>query len=161
MGLRNSSEISYERLTRIFGDMQRDRRLCRQADALIVGGQTVEALNENLQETFSRLRDCGLTIKPSKLIICPESTVLFGWEFKNQAWRPTAHKTNPLVSATPPATVKQLRAWLGASKQLSAGLKDYAKVFQPLERLCAGRPSAERLPWPTTDEKYFQTGYEE
>ena len=32
MGLRNSSEIAYERLTRVFGDMQRDRRLCRCTD---------------------------------------------------------------------------------------------------------------------------------
>ena len=51
MGLRNSSEIAYERLTRIFGDMQRDRRLCRQADALIVGGQTVEIMKENLEDS--------------------------------------------------------------------------------------------------------------
>ena len=37
MGLRNLSEVAYERLTKIFGDMQQDKKLCRQADALIVG----------------------------------------------------------------------------------------------------------------------------
>lgn len=47
MGLRNSSELAYERLTRIFGDMQKDGRLCRQADALIVGGGTVDELRKN------------------------------------------------------------------------------------------------------------------
>ena len=105
MGLRNSSEISYERLTRIFGDMQRDRRLCRQADALIVGGGTVDALFCNLEEVFKRLRACGMTIKPSKLVICPKSTTLFGWEYSNQEWKPGPHKINPLVSATCPTTV--------------------------------------------------------
>ena len=77
MGLRNSSEIAYERLTRIFGDLQRERKLCRQADALIVGGNSIHSLYENLHEVFLRLRKCNMTVKPSKLIICPKSTTLF------------------------------------------------------------------------------------
>ena len=145
MGLRNSSEVAYERLTRIFGDMQQDRKLCRQADALIVGGNTVQSLFENLQEVFVRLRKCNMTVKPSKLIICPRSTTLFGWEYCNQEWRPSPHRVNPLASAVKPTTVKQLRSWLGASKQLSAGLENYAIVFQPLELMAAGRNSADKL----------------
>ena len=71
MGLRGSSENSYERLTRIFGDMQRDNKLCRQADALIVGGQDLHSLFENLKGVFSQLRSSNMTIKLSKLEICP------------------------------------------------------------------------------------------
>ena len=78
MGLRNSSELCYERLTRIFGDMQRARRLCRQADALIVGGMSLDEMYVNLNEVFVRLRECNMTIKPSKLEIGPRSTSLFG-----------------------------------------------------------------------------------
>ena len=52
MGLRNSSEIAYERLKRIFGDMQRNQKLCQQADALIVGGNAVDDLFQNLTEVF-------------------------------------------------------------------------------------------------------------
>ena len=54
MGLRNSSELAYERLTRIFGDMQKNEKLCGQADALIVGGGTIKELHENLEMVFSR-----------------------------------------------------------------------------------------------------------
>ena len=78
MGLRNSSEIAYERLKRIFGDMQMDRKLCQQADALIVGGNVIEDLFSNLAEVFKRLRECGMTIKPSKLIICPKKWFFLG-----------------------------------------------------------------------------------
>ena len=85
MGLRNSSEISYERLTWIFGDMQCDNKCCRQADALIVGGSDMETLFENAREVFSRLRASNMTIKPSKLEICPAKTTLFGWEYVNQS----------------------------------------------------------------------------
>ena len=147
MGLRGSSENSYERLTRMFGDMQRDGKLCRQADALIVGGQDIFPLFSNLRTVFQRLRASNMTIKPSKLEICPAKTTLFGWEYKDQSWMPGPHKINPLVIAEPPTTVKQMRSWLGASKQLSAGLKDYAVVFQPLEALTGGRGSAEKIVW--------------
>ena len=156
MGLRNSSEIAYERLKRIFGDMQRNQALCQQADALIVGGSTIEHLFENLAEVFKRLRACGMTIKPSKLIICPWKTVLFGWEFTDQAWRPTAHKVNPLVLASEPATVKQLRSWLGASKQLSSGLQDYGTIFRPLEQMTAGKPSSDKLLWTEQHSRDFK-----
>ena len=155
MGLRNSSEIAYERLTRIFGDLQRERKLCRQADALIVGGNSIHSLYENLHEVFLRLRKCNMTVKPSKLIICPKSTTLFGWEYSNQEWRPGSHRINPLVTASKPSTVKQLRSWLGASKQLSAGLKDYAIVFHPLEQMAAGKNSSEKLSWTEESEASF------
>ena len=147
MGLRNSSELAYERLTRIFGDMQQRKQLCRQSDALIVGGSSVSELCDNLAEVFVRLKRCNMTIKPSKLVIAPKSTILFGWEFSEQAWRPSIHKINPLEAAPEPTTVKQMRSWLGAAKQLSAGLKDYAKVFHPLELAAAGKQSAEKIEW--------------
>ena len=145
MGLRNSSEISYERLTRIFGDMQRSRRLCRQADALIVGGQTVEKLYENLHEVMQRLRECGMTIKPSKLVICPKSTTLFGWEYSNQEWKPSAHKVNPLLEVACPVTVKQLRSFCGSFKQFTMCVPRYADILSKLESLTAGRLSGEKI----------------
>ena len=152
MGLRNSSELAYERLTRMFGDMQKERKVCRQEDALIVGGKDFHQLMNHLEEVFRRLRLANMTIKPSKLTIAPASTTLFGWEYTNQAWRPGKHVINPLQMATCPNTVKQLRSWLGASKQLSAGLKDYAKVFKPLELIVAGKTSSEKIVW-TEDSK--------
>ena len=147
MGLRNSSEIAYERLTRVFGDMQREKRLCRQADALIVGGRNLDTLFSNLREVFFRLRRSNLTIKPSKLVICPRSTTLFGWEYENQAWKPGKHRLNPLQEAAEPTTVKQLRSWLGACKQFTAGLDAYAVKLHPLEQAVAGRASSDKIVW--------------
>ena len=96
-----------------------------------------------------------MTIKPSKLIICPRSTTLFALEYCNQEWKPGPHRVNPLLTAKEPATVKQMRSWLVASKQLSAGLKDYAIVFQPLELMVAGKNSAEKLVWSENSKAKF------
>ena len=156
MGLRNSSELAYERLTRMFGDMQQQRKVCRQADALIVGGKDFPQLLKHLEEVFRRLRLANMTIKPSKLTIAPASTTLFGWEYSNQAWRPGEHRINPLQIAPCPKTVKQLRSWLGASKQLSAGLRDYAKVFKPLEQIVAGKSSIDKIIWTEDMKQCFE-----
>ena len=96
-----------------------------------------------------------MTIKPSKLEICPAKTTLFGWEYQDQSWKPGPHKVNPLVVAEFPKTVKQMRSWLGASKQLSAGLKDYAIVFQPLEAITGSRGSAGIIVWTEDLKSHF------
>ena len=147
MGLRNSGELSYERLTRIFGDMQQKRKLCRQADSLVVGGLTLDELFTNLAEVFHRLRTCNLTIKPSKLIIAPKTVLMFGWEYSSQGWHPTSHTVNPLSISPEPKTVKQLRSWLGAAKQLSACLENYSIYFSPLEKVVSSRKSQEYIVW--------------
>ena len=155
MGLRNSGELSYERLTRIFGDMQQARKLCRQADSLIVGGATLNELFCNLTEVFHRLRTCNLTIKPSKLIIAPKKVVMFGWEYSDQGWNPTPHTINPLSVAPEPKTIKQLRSWLGAAKQLSSCLDNYAVYFSPLEKVASNRKSQESVTWTSELSRQF------
>ena len=117
---------------------------------------TVEDLFKDLMEVFKRFRACNMTIKPSKLIICPKKTFLLGWEYSNQAWRPSAHKLNPLASAPEPSTVKQLRSWWGASKQLSPGLPSYAEIFQPQEKMAVGRGSNKKLVWTEQSSRHFK-----
>ena len=75
--------------------------------------------------------------------------------FSGQAWQPSSHKVNPLLNALYPLIVKQLRSWLGASKQLSPGIKDYAIIFNPLEKLTAGRQSAGKINWTEEAASYF------
>ena len=79
-GLRNASEHAYERLARIYGDMCGDERMTRMADGLFILGDTLENLLANFREALSRARLCGLTFKPSKVVVAPVNTVIFGWK---------------------------------------------------------------------------------
>ena len=146
-GLKNASEHSYERLARIIGDLCQKGTVTRQADGVYVGGNTLSNLYDNLNEVLQRFRDCSLTIKPSKFIINPKKIILFGWEKDDEGWRPLKHTISPLISAEPPTTVKQLRSWLGAAKQVSQCIPNYASIFSPLESATGGRGSSERVVW--------------
>lgn len=150
-GLLNSGEQAYERLGRIYGDMCADEKMTRMADGLYVLANTYADLFENLSEVFKRVRDSNLTFKPSKIIICPTDTIVFGWRMNGEAWIPTAHTTNPLINAALPVTVKQLRSWIGSYKQLSSCIKDYSIPLSRLEKLTGSdKSSAMKVPW--TDE---------
>ena len=68
---------------------------------------------------------------------------------------PSEHTITPLLKADVPKTVKQLRGFLGAVKQLSQCIKDYAVVLSPLEKLAAGKGSSELIVWTESLHKQF------
>ena len=109
-GLRGASEHSYERLSRVYGDLCQNGKMARQADGLYVGGNSLQNLLDNLRKVFQRTRNCGFTLKPSKIIINPQKIVLFGWMRNKGGWEPTEHTVTPLLPAVLPKTVKQLRS---------------------------------------------------
>ena len=147
-GLLNSGEQAYERLGRIYGDMCADERMTRMADGLYVLANSYSDLFENLREVFDRARASHLTFKPSKILICPVDTIVFGWRKHGDAWIPTEHTTNPLCNATLPVTVKQLRSWIGSYKQMSSCMKDYSIPLSKLEKLTGSdKSSSLKIQW--------------
>ena len=129
--------------------------MARQADGLYVGGNSFQELYKNLKEVFQRTRNSGFTLKPSKIIINPEKIILFGWIRDKGGWRPTEHTTSPLAKAELPRTIRQLRGFLGAYKQLSPCIKGYAVILSTLEKIAAGKGSAELITWTDTLRKQF------
>ena len=54
---------------------------------------------------------------------------------------------SPLIKANPPSTVKQTRSLVGSYKQLTECIPNYAKLLGPIEKVIAGKASAERTIW--------------
>ena len=102
-----------------------------------------------------RVRLAGLTVKPSKLEVAPSSTILFGWQVKDNCWTPASHTTSALSKAALPKTAKQLRGWLGAFKQFSACVPKYSSLLSGLEKLHAGVQSNNLIKWMEEDIKKF------
>ena len=146
-GLRNASEHSYERLSRIFGDLCMEERMTRMADGLYILADTPQELLQNFTLVLTRARTAGLTFKPKKIVIAPKETILFGWKKSGDGWKPTSHTITPLSQAPEPNTVKQLRSFLGSVKQLTECMKNYAAILSPLEKAVAGKSSSDKIEW--------------
>ena len=154
-GLKNSSEQSYSRLAVIFGPMIQQNKLTRMADGLYVLADSPGELLDNYIETLERAHVSGLTIKPSKVSICPRSTVLFGWKLEDGKWSPQNHVLSSLTRADKPNTVKQMRSFIGAVKQLSETIRSYSSLLHPLEKVVGSRSSSEKLSWTEEMETAF------
>ena len=121
-----------------------DELITRMADGLYVLADTLEDLEKNFTEVMNRARLCGFTFKPSKIIIAPYETVLFGWRMTGSGWRPTSHTIAPLIKAAPPLTVKQARSWIGSYKQITECIPGHAVLLGPLEAILIMDPRAAR-----------------
>ena len=155
-GLKGASERCYEKLARIFGDMVQSGKLAQMADGLHPLGESIPDLLANYTEVLRRARQCGLTFKPNKVIICPRSINLFGWLLKDNVWYPTSHTVSALCNSPIPTTVKKMRSFLGSFKQLSASLPNYARVLHKLEQIVGGKASAEKIIWTEELNKAFE-----
>ncbi len=137
-------------MSRIYGDMVKQGHAALIADALYILANTEEDLLRRFVTALSRASLAGLTFKPKKLIIAPLTTTIFGWKKTGQSWLPCSHIFSPLSRATPPTTVKRLRGFLGAFKQLNECIRNHAVVLDPLEKACAGKESRTRITWNET-----------
>ena len=129
-GLKNASEQVYETLAKVFGDMVMDGRMTRMVDGLFVMADDIEQLLINFREALERIKNANLTLKPSKLIIVPRETVVFGWSLKDGKWSPTDHTIATLSKADLPSTVKKLRSFLGSVKQLTDCMEKTCGAFE-------------------------------
>ena len=146
-GLRNSAEWGLEILARVYGDMVRTKKCTRIADQVYVLGNTLTELIENFKEVLHQARNANLTFKPSKIIICPQSTVILGWRKTDTKWSPTDHVMSPLSLAEPLSTVNKLRGWLGAYRQVAKTIPNHAVILQSFERLVSGKNSRDKIKW--------------
>ena len=146
-GLRNSAEWGSEILARIFGDMVQNKQCTRIADQIYVLGNSVLELMENFKTVMNRARMANLTFKPSKIIVCPQTTIILGWRKTGNEWAPTEHVLSPLSQAEPPTTVKKLRGWLGAYRQIAKTIPNHAIVLQNFEKMVRGKNSKDKIPW--------------
>ena len=159
-GLKNSSEHAYSLLSLIYGDMCQEGKVTRVADSLYPLGDDIHELLENYEEVLRRAHQAGFSFKPSKVIIAPQKSVIFGWNVERGLWTPTDHVISALARAELPTTIKQLRGFLGSFKQLSDCIPRYATLLTSLEMMVGGRASAERIEWSKENVDIFEKAKE-
>ena len=152
-GLKGASEHAYEKLSRVFGRLCQEDKAFRQADSLFALGDTLEELHTNLELIFEKIRANGLTIKPSKIIVAPKKSILFGWEWCEGKWTPTSHTTSALERVPLPTTSTQLRSYLGSFKQFSDCVDNYGEILSTLEKMTCAKGT--KLQWTEEQKKAF------
>ena len=141
-------ETALEELTcLVLGDMVKDGRVCKLADDLFIGGDTVDELLENFREVLFRFGKNNLKLSPTKTVIAPKSLEILGWVWSGGTLRASPHKLNALAACPQPATVSAMKSYLGAFRFISRVITGYASLLAPLEEAIKGKDPKEQVVW--------------
>ena len=141
-------EVALEELTSlVLGDLVQQGKVCKLADDLIIGGDSVEELKQTFHKLLQRFLENNLKLSPRKTFIVPESVEVLGWIWTSGKLRASPHKLSSLANCPPPKTVSSLRSYLGLYRFISRIIKGYASVLAPLEQVIKGKDAKELIQW--------------
>ena len=146
-GYLNASENSDRVIQKVLEPAMRQKKCIRMADNIIVGGSTIDEAASNYKLLLQLCGGAGLTFKASKTSICPRKINILGKVWKEGSLYPSEHLMSTLAKVPPPATVKQMRSFLGWCKQMKDNIPNYSNLFKPLEKVTGGRKSGEKIIW--------------
>ena len=150
MGLPGVESALEELTCLVLGDMVQEGTVCKLADDLIVGGNTINELLENFNKVLHKFQQNNLKLSPSKTVITPKSMSILGWEWSAGNLKASPHKISALSACPQPSTVSGLKSFLGSYRFLSRVINGYASLLTPLEESIKGKDAKEKVLW--TDE---------
>ena len=98
----------------------------------------------------------NLKLSPHKTACFPQSLDLLGWTKQGKLLVPDPHRQNRLAVATLPATVEQLRSYLGGYRTYYRCQADMSMILREMEVFVAGRKSSEKLVWTNALKQKFE-----
>lgn len=98
-------------------------------DDILVFGQTEQAHDTALDETFQKLEDLNLTVNEEKCEFKVKEVKFFGWIISEQGIRVDPEKLKDILEMDDPESVGQLRSLLGTTGYLLKFVPEYASTY--------------------------------
>ena len=105
---------------------------------ILIFSENFEDHLERLETVFSRLKQQGLKLKPSKCEFFKTSVKYLGHVVSENGVQTDPDKINALASWPEPNNIKELRSFLRFTGYYRRFIRDYSKIVKPLNDLLAG-----------------------
>ena len=116
-------------------------------DDIVVASPSYDGHMESLREVFKRFAAAGVLLNPTKCQLFSRKANILGRDIdlENGTIKPNEDQLAIIRDSKPPSNTKDLKAWLGLSSWLSAYIRNYARISDPLYALLrkdnSGRPA--------------------
>ena len=101
-------------------------------DDVLIHSTTIQEHMDHLNDALNRLATNGLKVNLAKCELIRQSVTYLGLTISNKGLQPGAHKTNHIRDCPPPATIKQLQAFIGLTNYFRGFIKDFSLKAGPL-----------------------------
>lgn len=137
-GLMNAPATFQRLMNTVFGDMNLSEILIY-LDDVIVFSSTLQEHLKRLESVFTRLRQHGLKLKPSKCHILQKEVKYLGHVVSENGVSTDPEKVSAVRDWPVPRTKKDVRSFLGFTGYYRRFIRDYAKVANPLFALVGNK----------------------
>ena len=157
-GLTNAPATFQRLMTTVFGDMNFDSVLLY-LDDIIVFSATVEEHVARLSKVFSRLREHGLKLKPSKCHLLQSSVKYLGHVVSTDGISTDPDKISAVKNWPVPKSKRDVRGFLGLTGYYRRFVRNYSKIAAPLFALTGGKRGSKDPPfeWSPECQASFET----
>ena len=104
-------------------------------DDIIVYAKSFEDHLQRLDVVFTRLKEHGLKLKPSKCEFLKREVTYLGYKVSAKGIATDPEKTRAVASWNPPKTLKELRSFIGFASYYRQFIQNFATVAGPLHQL--------------------------
>ncbi|CAF4569907.1 unnamed protein product, partial [Didymodactylos carnosus] len=101
-------------------------------DDVIIYSPTFEQHLIDIDNVLNRIKESGLTLKPSKCFFCRRELKYLGHIVSADGIRPDPDKLEAVRSFSVPSKPKDVRAFLGLTGYYRRFIKNYAEIAEPL-----------------------------
>ena len=138
MGLKNAPSCFQRLLETVFADML-GKGVLVYIDDLILFTNTEEEHELLLEKVFKRLVQAGLSLKPEKCHYFQAEIEYLGHVVSDKGLFPLQANIQKILDYKPPATVRQLRGFLGLASYYRKFIRDFARVARPLTEMTGSK----------------------
>ena len=112
-----------------------NRRIFVFIDDIVIVSETVEIHEDLIRKVFTRLREVGLRLKPSKCEFLCRSIKFLGLLLDKKGLRTDPSKIEAVRTYPEPDSIKELRIFLGMAGYFRRFIKDFSLIARPLTKL--------------------------
>jgi hypothetical protein len=159
-GLRNAAQTFQRHLHTVLGDLD----FCfSYLDDILVASATAEEHAQQLETVFTRLRANHIVVNPAKCVFGEPEVEYLGHQISSAGCKPLPDKVAAITGYPKPATMKDLRRFLGMLNFYRRFVKKAAEIQSPLHNLLTNARKNDKRPvaWNPEAEAAFEQCKEE